>query len=124
MNCPRCGLMKFGETVNTPRKLIIECLDALTRNKPKFYCTCEADQSPPKFWSGNKLTEEKARQMGPLTLKTWQTHRLPEMRDCRDLDYEYFVDEENQKVICKAIEDYFDITEEVEETFQQPEGGL
>jgi len=116
MNCPRCGKITINEATDTPRKLILECLEALTRNKAKDYCTCEGDKQPPKFWSGNELTEDVARQMGPLTLKTWKTHRLPEMRDCRDLNYEYFVDEIKEKVICKAIMDYFDITGEVKET--------
>jgi len=109
MNCPRCGKKRTVTKQDLLIGLLVECG---ARTSHKFdYCCCSKDVPVPKFISGNWLTQSRAEQKGNLWGDIWHTHNLPEMRDCRDLNYKYAV--VNNRIICEATGDYYDITDEV-----------
>jgi len=87
-NCPRCG-------------------------RERLVCACPPNAPTLTFWKGNDLSEDEARAKGDLAHRTWLVHHLPNMRDCRRFNYGYAV--VNDRVICEACGDFFDITDEVVE---------
>lgn len=104
-NCPNCGKPKNLTT----RDLLFDMVGAIAGTKNPQYCQC-VDASPPKFISGNWLTERRAKAKGVRWVDIWRTHNLPQMRDCRDLNYKYAII--GGRIICEACSDYYDVTEE------------
>jgi len=109
MNCPNCGKKADITTRDIIFALVEEC-GAGINPKSKF-CSCPPNLPKPDFVSGNSLTETQAEKMGDIWFSIWKSHNLPEMRDCRDLDYSYAV--VNGRIICKATGDYYDVTEDI-----------
>ena len=111
--CPRCGLKEFSDN---KREILIDLLSTVT-GKNVYYCTCPpSEKQKPKFWKANKVSGAKAREMGGLAFKVWWLHFCPDMGDCRDLNYGYYITPEN-RVICD--EGNIDITDEVIERFER-----
>jgi hypothetical protein len=110
MNCPNCGKKQDVSMRDVWLALMQEC-GARVSPKPQ-YCSCPPNLSKPRFISGNWLTEDRATQRGDVWVKIWRVHNLPEMRDCRDLNYRYAI--VGDKIICEATGDYYDITEDIE----------
>ena len=109
MNCPRCGKKNEVSTRDIIFALMQEC-GARVSPKPQF-CSCLPNLPKPHFISGNWLTENRAGKKGDTWLQIWLTHNLPQMLDCRDLNYKYAV--VNGRVICEATGDYYDVTEDI-----------
>ena len=111
MNCSNCGKKQGISSRDITLALLVE-FGAKT-NHSFNYCECKEGIKPPKFVTGNWLTFDRAVKKGGIWVDIWRTHNLPEMRDGRDLNYKYAV--VNNRVICEAMGDYYDITNEVEE---------
>jgi len=113
MNCPRCGKKDINK-VNLANEMLLALLvDAGCRTNHKFeYCDCKPGLAKPRFWKANNITRKRAAEKGEFALKVWDMHHEPNRRDCVDLNYGYHITP-NQRVICNAGNDYFDITEEV-----------
>lgn len=114
MNCPNCG-KKDVEEINISREMMFALLaDAGCKTNHKFeYCNCtEEERKQVKFWKANRISKKKAEKLTDLEYRTWLVHRLPEMGDCVRFDYAYYVNPDG-RIICKAFNDYYDITEEV-----------
>jgi len=108
-NCPRCGKQKEI----TQQDILLALLEEFgAKTNHKFnYCHCPSGSDLPKFVSGNWLTQSRAERKGDIWVSIWKSHNLPKMKDCRDLNYKYAVVDE--RIICKACGDYYDITSEV-----------
>ena len=107
-NCPNCG-KKRG--IQNQRELIIDFLGAIT-GKLTSYCRCPPDIRKPEFWKANDLTEKQALEKSELAWSVWRMHHRPDMKDCVDLNYGYHITND-QRVICEATGDYYDITNDV-----------
>jgi len=110
MNCPRCG-KKQGVTARDLIFALMQECGARVSPKPQF-CSCPVGLSKPHFISGNWLTKSRAGEMGDIWFRIWHTHNLPQMRDCKELNYRYAV--VGDRVICEATGDYYDVTESIE----------
>jgi len=109
-NCPNCGKKK---EVSGKDMLLALFVEFGGRTNHSFdYCECEKGITPPQFITGNWLTHDRAIRKGGIWVDIWHTHNLPKMRDCRDLNYKYAV--VGERVICEALGDYYNITDEVE----------
>jgi len=81
------------------------------------YCHCkpeEREKAETQYWFPNKMRGVDIWRLGKMAFRTFVTHRSPTMRDCVDLNYSYYVNDEG-RVICYAVGDYYDITEDVME---------
>ncbi len=109
MNCPRCGKKVISQL--SQREIILDLIKFIAQGVEPNYCNCSPDAPIPEFWRANEITEEQAKEKGHLAWLAWRTHHLPQMKDCRDLDYSYAI--VDGRVICKAEGSYYDITDEV-----------
>lgn len=117
--CPRCGLKEFS---GNKKEVLIDLLSTVC-GKSVYYCTCpSSEKKKPKFRKANRYTEKRAKEIGGLFFKVWFLHNQPNMGDCRDLNYGYYITPEN-RVICD--QGNIDITDEVIERFElEYKGGI
>ena len=115
--CPNCGRTILTEK-NYQSELWAMLHDLGAQSDHSFeYCKCSPEEqgAEPEYWKGNSTTKEEVLDMGELAYKTWLTHWLPSMGDCRRYDYGYKVTDDN-RVICDCG-DYIDVTEEIVERY-------
>ncbi len=110
MKCPNCGLEKEVSMRDMIFALLVEA--GAKSNMDFRRCDCRPNLSPPEYWKANDLSEEEVENMGELAHKVWKIHNLPEMRDCRTLNYGYHITSDD-RIICEADGDFVDITDEV-----------
>ncbi len=111
MNCPNCGKKNNVTQQDILVALLIECG---ARTSQKFdMCKCPTNTKPPKFISGNWLTENRAKAKGDAWIDIWQKHNEPAMKDCRDLNYRYAIGTLGD-IIVEFNHEYYNINNEFE----------
>lgn len=111
MNCPNCGKKNEVSTKDIIIALMVECGARINHNFD--YCHCPQNTKPPKFISGNWLTQPRAELKGDMWVHIWRKHNEPSMKDCRDLKYKYAIGSMGD-IIVEVLGDYYNINNEFE----------
>ena len=114
-NCPNCGKQVDIGMEDVCLALLVEAGCSVSHRFE--YCHCkpeEREKAETQYWFPNKMRGVDIWRLGKMAFRTFVTHRSPTMRDCVDLNYSYYVNDEG-RVICYAVGDYYDITEDVME---------
>ena len=111
MRCPNCGKKNNVVASDLITALLVDC--GARTNRDFDYCRCSYGTKPPKFISGNWLTESRAVAKGNRWLEIWHKHNEPTMKDCRDLNYKYAIGTLGD-IVVEACGDYCNINNEFE----------
>jgi len=109
MNCPNCGRKNTVTHQDLIVALLVEC--GVKTSQSFDMCQCPQNIKPPKFISGNWLTEQRALQKGDRWIEIWKKHNEPAMRDCRDLNYKYAIGSLGD-IVVEVNGDYYNINNE------------
>lgn len=111
MNCPNCGKKNDVTRRDILIALLVECG---AHSSEKFdMCKCPNDIKPPKFITGNWLTQSRATRKGNKWVDIWNKHNEPAMRDCRTFNYKYAIGSFGD-VVVDFNGEYYNINNEFE----------